>query len=363
MVGHDPVEFAGQQGVPQKFDVFARTDGRVHLGQFGGLAVDVQHQVADGDLAPEVDVREGFGHHHRGLHGLARGQVQEVDVGQRGLVRQVAGDEHRQPFRVLGARGAVGGQALERLVFFNNFCIGRHHLGGLAVQRQRDLFGALGHLLAGGLHAAHDKFKVRVVVAVFLADHQEVLLRVRGAVQAVRAVEHEYLEAGDAVFFDQLGNFLDVGAIHGRQVEPVVHMKAPFRKLEHFGIKLLVGPTLVQVVLAGAKVVQAGRHAAHGRGLALADGVLLQRRIDAAVHVRIDHAGKGEPAAAVVHLFGQGHVDGGRHFGDLAVPDGDVGLMHHVAVRTDHAHVLDQEVMDGFAGGRAHEAFLLVRDC
>ena len=202
-----------------------------------------------------------------------------------------------------------------------------------------------------------------VVVAVVLSNHQKILLRIRRAVQAVRAVKHEYLEAGDTELFNQLGNFLDVRAVHGCQVKTIVHMKAPFRELEHLGIELLVGPALVQVVLASAKVVQAGRHPAHGRRLAFTDGVLLQRCINAAVHVRIHHARKGQPAVAVVRLFGQGYIYRRRHFGNFAVVDGNVGRVHHVAMRTDHTHVLDQQVVKGFAGSRAHGVFLEMRDC
>ena len=65
-------------------------------------------------------------------------------------------------------------------------------------------------LLARRLHAAHDELEVREVVALVLADHQEVALAVGAAVQAVRAVEHEDLEGGDAVLLDQLGNLADV---------------------------------------------------------------------------------------------------------------------------------------------------------
>src|SRR5438034_83314 len=52
--------------------------------------------------------------------------------------------------------------------------------------------------------AAHDELEVRVVVALFRPDHQELALAVRAPVQAVRAVEHEDLERRDAVFFHQI---------------------------------------------------------------------------------------------------------------------------------------------------------------
>ena len=133
--------------------------------------------------------------------------------------------------------------------------------------------------------------------------------------------------------------------VHRRQVEAVVDVEAALAELQHLGKELAVRPALVQVVLAGAEVVQAGGHAAHRRGLALADRVFRQRRVDAAVHVRIDHAGEGQPAAAVVDLLRPRHVDARRHLGHLAAGDGDVGVVHRVAVRAHDAHVLDQQVV------------------
>ena len=98
---------------------------------------------------------------------------------------------------------------------------------------------------------------MRIVVAFVLADHEEVALRIGRAMQAVRAVEHENLEAGNAEFLDQFRDFLDVGRVHRRQVKAVIDMEAVFGRLKHLGVELFVRPALVQVVLAGAKVVQA----------------------------------------------------------------------------------------------------------
>ena len=359
VVGDHPVELARQQRLPEKFHVFARADRRVHLGQLGGGRGDVQHQVADGHFAAEIDVGKHLGHHQRGLHRLARRQVQQVDVGQRRLVGQVAGDEHRQAFGMRWPRGVVRSQAFERFVFQGDLAVGRHDLGGLAVQRQRNLRGALWHLLARGLDRPHRELEVRVVVTLVLGYHQELLLAVAGAMQTVRAVEHEDLEAGHAELLDQQRDFFEVGFVHRRKVETVVHMEPALGQLEHFGIELLVGPALVQIVLAGAKVVQAGGDPAHGRGLALADRVFGQWRVDAAVHMGVDNAGKRQPAPAVVHLPGQRDIDGRRDFRNPSAADGDIGFMHRVAVRPNHTDVFDQQVVLRLG----HEELLEKRRC
>ena len=58
VVGGDPGEVAGQHVLPQRLDVLARAQRRVDLAaEVGG--VEVGEQVTDGDLAAEVDVREG----------------------------------------------------------------------------------------------------------------------------------------------------------------------------------------------------------------------------------------------------------------------------------------------------------------
>ena len=203
--------------------------------------------------------------------------MQQVDVGKRSLIGQVTGDEHRQAFGVLWARGAVGGQAAEGFVFLHNFCVGRHDLGGFAVQRERDLARELRELLARRLDAAHDEFKMRVVVTLVFLDHQKVFLRVRRPVQSVRAVKHENFETGDAEFFNQHRYLFDVRAVHRCQMEAIVHVKTVLGEFQHLGVKGFVGPAFVQVVLAGAKVVQAGGDTAHRRRPAFAHRVFGQR--------------------------------------------------------------------------------------
>ena len=121
--------------------------------------------MADRDFALEVDMRESVGHHDRGLHSLARRQVQQVDIRQRGFMCQVAGDENGQSLGMLRTRRAVCGQAFQALVFLDKFGLARHDFGGFAVQRQRDLAGQLRHPLARHLDVAHDELEMRTKCA------------------------------------------------------------------------------------------------------------------------------------------------------------------------------------------------------
>src|ERR1041384_1565270 len=62
------------------------------------------------------------------------------------------------------------------------------------------------------------------------------------------------------------------------------------------------------------------------------------------MHVRVDHAGEGEAALAVVDLL---RLPGGNVAGDpgeLAALDGDVGAMDGVALRPHDAQVLEDEI-------------------
>ena len=62
------------------------------------------------------------------------------------------------------------------------------------------------------------------------------------------------------------------------------------------------------------------------------------------MHVRVDHAGKASRPLAGEDFAGARRVDGRRHLGDLAAGDGDVRVVHGVAVRAHDAHALDQQV-------------------
>ena len=68
------------------------------------------------------------------------------------------------------------------------------------------------------------------------------------------------------MFLDQHLDFGNVRTVHRREVVAVVDVEAALGELEHLGEEVLVGAALVQVVLAGAEVVEAGGDAALGRG-------------------------------------------------------------------------------------------------
>src|SRR5438309_4492025 len=62
MIAHDPVHVAVEHALPEVLDVLARPDRRIDLGVGAGRSVAVEQQVADGDLAAEVDVRRSEEH-------------------------------------------------------------------------------------------------------------------------------------------------------------------------------------------------------------------------------------------------------------------------------------------------------------
>ena len=162
--------------------------------------------------------------------------------------------------------------------------------------------------------------------------------------QAMRAIEHEDLVRGDAMALDELRNLADVRRVHGREVVAVVDVEASLRKPQHLGKEIEVRPALVQVVLAGAKVVQARRHAALRRRAALAYRILCQRRVDAGVHVRIDHAGKSESVHAVINSRRVG-AEVRRNARELLAADRDIGLARRALAGAHDAHILDEEVV------------------
>ena len=141
VIADDPVDIAVEHGFPQGFHILARADGRIHLGLDGAFAVDVEQQVADGDFAPEIDVRKHILHHQRGIDGLLRGQVQQVDVRAVGLVGEVGGDPDRQSLGVGRARGAVRLETLELALALNQLGVSGEDFGQLAVQADADGVG------------------------------------------------------------------------------------------------------------------------------------------------------------------------------------------------------------------------------
>ena len=204
MVAHHPVDLPVEELLPQKLDVLARPDRRIHFCEYSRGRPDIQKQMPYGHLAPEVEMRKHLLHLQRRLERLPGRQMEQIDRGKRGFVGEIGRDEHRQPLGVRRPRGVVGGQAFEVFLRLDDFCIGGHDFRRLAMQRQADLLRLVGKALARRLHGAHDELEVRVVVALLRPDHQELALAVRAPVQAVRAVEHEDLERRDAVFFHQI---------------------------------------------------------------------------------------------------------------------------------------------------------------
>ena len=151
------------------------------------------------------------------------------------------------------------------------------------------------------------------------------------------------------MLLDQVWDLGDVRAIHRREVVAVVDVEPAGRDLQHLGEEIAVRPAAVQVVLSGAEVVQAGGDAALRCGAALAHRVLFERRIDAGVHVRVDHARKREPAFAVVDRL---RFRGGRLVPTLANFSPVMAMsrvLDRARVRPHHAHVLDQEVVRHFS--------------
>ncbi len=137
-------------------------------------------------------------------------------------------------------------------------------------------------------------------------------------------------------------------AIHRREVEAVVDVELSFRDLQHLGEEFGVRPALVQVVLAAAEVVEAGGDAALRRGAALADRILRERRVDAGVHVRVDHAGEGKQALAIVDSLCFFNRDIFFDKRELSAGDGDVALDDLANIGPDDPDVLDDEVVAHF---------------
>jgi hypothetical protein len=116
------------------------------------------------------------------------------------------------------------------------------------------------------------------------------------------------------------------------------------REVHDLGEELPVRPALVQVIAAGAHVVDTRRHATLSCRAALSDGVLRKRRIDAGVHVGINQARECQPVLRIEDFPGSARRDSGCDPGELALADGDVRVLYHGRVGPDDAHVSDQEI-------------------
>ena len=105
-----------------------------------------------------------------------------------------------------------------------------------------------------------------------------------------------------------------------------------------------VGAALVEVVLPGAHVGEAGRHAALRAGPALGGGVLLERVVDAPVLVGVDDAGERRAPAAVDDDVGVLGRDVGSSRTNVPSADADVQLLAVLGpgVGADDGDVLDE---------------------
>ena len=232
--------------------------------------------------------------------------------------------------------------------------VGAQDVGELAVQADRDGIFDLGVAQHGAVYATHDEFEVRDVVLLVFTDHQKFALRVRGAVQAITAVEHENLERGHAEFVDQHVDLADVRAIERREVISVIDPEVVLRGRQHLGIDLGVGTAALHVIATGTHVIEARGHAALRRRQALAASVRGQRPVNASVHMRVDQARKRQFVFAVDDFT---RLSGGNALGQLhhlAIGDGNVEFFDGGFAWTHHAHVLDQQVV--FLGLLGHGA-------
>ena len=65
--------------------------------------------------------------------------MQQVDVRAVGLVGEVGGDPHREPFRMRRPRGAVGAQPGQLALVLDQPGVGVEDVGNLAVQADADV--------------------------------------------------------------------------------------------------------------------------------------------------------------------------------------------------------------------------------
>ena len=106
--------------------------------------------------------------------------------------------------------------------------VGAHDFGGLTVHTEADLILDIRETAHGFLDTAHDELEMRDVVAFPGRRHEEVVLAIGLAVEAMAAIEHKNLERGDPKGFDQHFDFLDVAVHDRRQVIAVVHVEFAF---------------------------------------------------------------------------------------------------------------------------------------
>src|SRR5262245_23347135 len=139
-------------------------------------------------------------------------------------------------------------------------------------------------------------------------------------------------------------HLVDVLRLDRRDVKSVIDREPPVRLPEYLGHERPVGAVAVEIVLSGPDVIEARRHAAHRRRLALRDGVLGEGLIDADMHMGIDAAGKRQLVPGVENLLRLLGADIRGNLADLTVLDRDVEAIDRRLVRAYGAGILDHEV-------------------
>ena len=141
VVADDPVDIALEHRFPERLDVGARANRRVHLRRHAAGAIGIEQQMPDRDLPLEIDVREGVLHHQRRIHRLPRREVQQVDVEALGFVGEIGRDPDREPLGVRRPGGAVGREPVELAVALDELRISVEDVGELAMQADADVVG------------------------------------------------------------------------------------------------------------------------------------------------------------------------------------------------------------------------------
>mmetsp|Transcript_46993 Transcript_46993/g.134431 ORF Transcript_46993/g.134431 Transcript_46993/m.134431 type:complete len:326 (-) Transcript_46993:8-985(-) len=298
--------------------------------------------MTDGDLPPEVDVGKEPLHLNCSLERFPAGEVQQVDILEVGLVRQVGGDEDGKPLGVLRSRRRISMEAGQLALLLHLLGVGPQDVSNLAVQREADVRAFLGH----SRQLPHDELEVAHVILVLA--HEEGLLVRGGAVQTVAAIEHEDLEGRDVELLLRHPHLLDVARLDRGDVIAVVRPVVALGSPHDLRQELRPRAAHFQVVLPSADVGQHRRHATHRRGFGLLLGVLLELVVDADMHVGIADAREAKQARSIDAILRSAGVDALCHLDILATSDAQVQLPNrHVVVRPHDPHILDHEVQVG----------------
>ncbi len=125
--------------------------------------------MADRGLTADVHIREDLLHLEHRLHRLARGQVEDVDVGTARGVGEIGGDDDGQTLGVRRPRQVVGLHVVEAALLLDDPGPGVHELGVLAVEADADEIARLRVHVDDLLGAAQHELEVGEIVALVSA--------------------------------------------------------------------------------------------------------------------------------------------------------------------------------------------------